>query len=1022
MMANETHVAALQNAIAAGRSLVVLGAGATASTSNLSSASSWMELLESGLDYALTHRHNLPPGFESSVRAQLSFPDYVPGLTAAADLITRELGGAQGSDFRDWLRQAVGEAQPDRPNLLNAVLRLGVPVATVNYDTLIERVSGRTSRTWQSPVDVQAALSGITNDVVHLHGLWHEPDSVVFGSLSYGRMMGNDASQALEKAVGALRSMIFVGCGDGLVDPNFAGLVEWLNHSFPNSSLKHYRLCRVTELLALGDDPSGIIPVSYGENYGDLPSFVESLAPQTAIEVRVEAGDKTRAEILDRLRNESVFAEHLPDIDVRTIEQLVVPPVLLPVTYEQFAAAQRDEDGPKIDRIDIRKDLQEHRHLIVVGEESSGLTTALQWLVAHAQTLEAGCAPLLIDSRGLAGARPLDRAARIALRQSGASIDNRMDLPQLALALDNLAPSGRGAFPKVMNELPFKAASWLIVGCRPGAEAQIDSALRAAGLKPVTRYLGRMNTGDIRSLAALVAPAQAQRLADKAVTIIQREHLARTPLTVCLLVSVLMAGEALLSTASETALLDAYVNLLLGRGSAYDDARFVLDSHENQSLLAELAHEFVKLNAGAVDESVAIATFERYFERVGWTESATEALGTLVRRHVLVRRAGKVAFSQASLLHLFAAKRAVNEPSLKATLLGQPLYYADIIKHYAALTRNDEGLVAASSDMIEQLNDVAVDQVKRGSQLSLESHEDVANDGNLENVLKALDRPLQYRSDPDGEPQSAPGAQLDPLDEVADEDWVPFPLTPVQDMPFLSKLIRTLGLASNILRDSEEVQNLELKRQVLAKLLRSWGVLVDALEADAEFVAFLDGVTRRVAKNAGLPADKVDKFVETFSELGPLLVALTGLTSTLSSRKLALTLMRVLDDEDFAKDSGVAIMGAMLASDIRHRGWAAAFTTVNKHHSGVKATGSVLRPAAQSAYYYADLDDLDLKELESFLGDYLSLRAGRDGTQGQKRGRAQIVQKLKRNRLQLSLKRAKVDEPRQITGTRPATQ
>lgn len=1022
MSVNDTNVNALREAVAARRAIVVLGAGATAATTKTPTASSWVKLLESGLDYVLQHRDGLPDGFEAMVRGQLAARDYTPALITAADLISHELGAPSGADFRAWLRETVGSASVDKPDLIDAVVALGVPIATVNYDTLVEQQTQRVSRTWRNPADLQSALNGMYSDVAHLHGCWTDPESVIFGGESYGRLLGNESAQALEKAIGSIHSLVFIGCGDTVSDPNFDGLLKWLETTYPNSALKHYRLCRTEELGILQADRTSVIPVAYGESHRELPDFVRNLA-SSVVAPASDASGKARADILDSLRSESVFADQLSDINVRSIDQLVVPPVVLPVTHEQYAAAQRDEDGPKIDRIDVAADLASHDTIIMVADESAGLTTALQWLVAQAQELESRCAPLVVDFRGLRGGTPLDRAIRKAIRNSGSSISAREPLPSLALAIDNTAPSDHGQFPRMLAELPLPSARWTIVGCRPGSEAQLDGMLRTAGLTPVTRYLGRLNTGDIKNLAALVAPKQADQLADKAVRIIQQEHLARTPLTVCLLVSVLLAGEALLSTASETALLDAYVSLLLGRGSAYDDARFILDSHDNSSLLSELARTLVELNSGAVEESVAIGTFETYFEQVGWTESASEALSTLVRRHVLVRKNGKVAFSQASLLHLFAAKKAVSDAELKERLLSNPLFYSEIIKHYAALTRNDTGLVERADDMITRLLGTVGASTSRSSIFQVQATEVVSNPEELDALLTDLGGPMYELEEGDHASRAGSGTldrlEHDPLDDIHDDEWVPFPLSPVEDMPPLVRLMRTLSLASNILRDSEEVRDLELKRQTLGHLLKLWGVMVDAFEAEPGFTDFLKSTAQRLAADLDVTGDDQDALVNFISELGPLLTASSGMTLTLSSRKLALTLAKVLEDEEMANDPGMLIMAALLSHEIHQRGWGQAFNTTRGRIPQVKAVNDVLLPFANHEFYYGTNDLQDADALAQFIADHVSLRAGREGTLAQKQAQSRLAQDIRRNKLRLTLKEGAA--PKALEGGAPSS-
>jgi SIR2-like domain len=106
-------------------------------------------------------------------------------------------------------------------------------VATTNYDGLVEEVTGWPVVTWRDGVRVQRVLRGDERAVVHLHGYWGDPVSVVLGVRSYEAVLGDAAAQGLQRAVAGMRSLLFVGFGAGLADPNFAALRAWLAATFP---------------------------------------------------------------------------------------------------------------------------------------------------------------------------------------------------------------------------------------------------------------------------------------------------------------------------------------------------------------------------------------------------------------------------------------------------------------------------------------------------------------------------------------------------------------------------------------------------------------------------------------------------------------------------------------------------------------------------------------------------------------------------------------------------------------------
>ena len=50
--------------------------------------------------------------------------------------------------------------------------------------------------------------------IIHLHGHWEEPESVVLGIGSYEQVMQAGAPQEIQQALTVFMKLVFVGCGD----------------------------------------------------------------------------------------------------------------------------------------------------------------------------------------------------------------------------------------------------------------------------------------------------------------------------------------------------------------------------------------------------------------------------------------------------------------------------------------------------------------------------------------------------------------------------------------------------------------------------------------------------------------------------------------------------------------------------------------------------------------------------------------------------------------------------------------
>ena len=267
----------------AGRQVVVVvGAGVSVAASERAAVASWPGLLEHGI--ARVERvcaGRLPGRWAEIMRMQVASGD-VGLLLAVAEQVTEWLGGRGGGEFRRWLRESVGSLAVEQRPVLDALAGLAAPVATTNYDGLLEQVTGWPAVTWRDGARVQRVVRGDEPGVVHLHGFWEQPESVVLGIRSYEAVLGDAAAQAVQRALATMRGLLLVGFGAGLADPNFGALRAWLAATFGGSEYRHFRLCRDDEVPAVAAehaDGERILPVGYGADHADLPAFLRSLAP-----------------------------------------------------------------------------------------------------------------------------------------------------------------------------------------------------------------------------------------------------------------------------------------------------------------------------------------------------------------------------------------------------------------------------------------------------------------------------------------------------------------------------------------------------------------------------------------------------------------------------------------------------------------------------------------------------------------------------------------------------------------------
>jgi tetratricopeptide (TPR) repeat protein len=261
------------------RVVVIAGSGVTAAATGGHPLSSWSELIASGVEHA-SQLPGIEHGMLNAARSLLEVGN-ASSLLAAAELVTDALGGREGGEYARWLTETVGALELHDPSVADALVSLGVPLATTNYDDLIEQASGRERVTWIDGGVVQRALQGDDPAIVHVHGHWRAARSVILGVRSYEELAHDDTAQALQRAMATMNSLLFVGVGDGASDPNFGALRTWLTQSLPAAHYRHFRLCLEGEVEALSAEHSAeerIFPLAYGSDHSDLAGFLVELA------------------------------------------------------------------------------------------------------------------------------------------------------------------------------------------------------------------------------------------------------------------------------------------------------------------------------------------------------------------------------------------------------------------------------------------------------------------------------------------------------------------------------------------------------------------------------------------------------------------------------------------------------------------------------------------------------------------------------------------------------------------------
>jgi formylglycine-generating enzyme required for sulfatase activity len=427
MADEQSFVTDLRAMIARKQVTAVIGSGVSVATT--SKSPSWRGLIESAVD-----RCRELEATESWCGLVLGMleegsPDM---LLSAAERVESKLGENGGGELARWLRESFENLQPNNADTIEALVALGIPLVTTNYDDLIHKVASRGHVTWTDHRNVTRFVRGDDRRVLHLHGHWDEPESVILGIRSYDRVKENRHTQAVMQALGMTNSLLFVGCGqEGLDDPNWGSFLTWLREveTSAGTEHRHYRLVRESETFP---QDGSLYPLVYGPKHDDLVPFLKSLPPKKPKARRKSRGKKAAtktassvpdsvAAYLQRLKEET---QHLTLLGMgRSLQvELPIAEAYVPLTTvlarsmeerktERFKDGVADfEEDVELSQVFGRAAKLGLRGIVLLGEPGSGKTTGarqLAWRLSSRQSLPedlglpAGLTPVLLRFRNL---------------------------------------------------------------------------------------------------------------------------------------------------------------------------------------------------------------------------------------------------------------------------------------------------------------------------------------------------------------------------------------------------------------------------------------------------------------------------------------------------------------------------------------------------------------------------------------------------------------------------------------------
>ena len=136
-------------------------------------------------------------------------------LLAVAEQVAEGLGYPNAGEWKLWLRDCFEPLKASDRSTLTMLTALELPLATTNYDELLEEATGLPPVTWLDSDRALRVLRGEERAILHLHGFWREARSVVLGMPAYEHVKAQELHQTIQKFLAAQRNLVFIGCEVG---------------------------------------------------------------------------------------------------------------------------------------------------------------------------------------------------------------------------------------------------------------------------------------------------------------------------------------------------------------------------------------------------------------------------------------------------------------------------------------------------------------------------------------------------------------------------------------------------------------------------------------------------------------------------------------------------------------------------------------------------------------------------------------------------------------------------------------
>ena len=210
--------------------------------------------------------------------------DYLSATNRIKDFLKKKSHITNEDAYGSWLRATLGTLVPQKPEIITAIGELECPILTTNYDSLLASILRRNPLTWNRYCvnSNDHSSDNMNRSILHLYGHFEEPESVIFSSGDYKRILQNSSGLSKLRSLIKAQTILFIGFETRTADPYLSNLLKWIFQVTEGKPLSMYSLVRANpnkQLNPTFSNPfsSHINEIPYGTSTEDLLSYITSL-------------------------------------------------------------------------------------------------------------------------------------------------------------------------------------------------------------------------------------------------------------------------------------------------------------------------------------------------------------------------------------------------------------------------------------------------------------------------------------------------------------------------------------------------------------------------------------------------------------------------------------------------------------------------------------------------------------------------------------------------------------------------